>query len=130
MIATGQTCVAVVDDDESARRALSRLLLAAGLQPVAYPSAEAFLGDTQRPRFDCLVLDLQLGGMSGIELQQQLKAAGSSTPVIYITAHDAPEIREQAQAVGCTAYFAKTAPGRNVIHAIRAAAHRKEDTHS
>jgi FixJ family two-component response regulator len=122
MSAPGQTYVAVVDDDESACRALSRLLRAEGMHPVGYPSAEAFLADAKRPRFDCLVLDIQLGGISGIELQQRLKAAGSSTPVIYITAHDQPEVREQAQAVGCAAYFVKTAPGRDVIRAIRSAA--------
>jgi len=129
MSTPGQTYVAVVDDDESACRALSRLLAAEGIQPVAYPSAEAFLADTKRPRFDCLVLDVQLGGISGIELQQRLKAAGSLTPVIYITAHDQPEIREQAQAVGCIAYFRKTAPGRDVVQAIRNAANPKEDRH-
>ena len=120
-----QTYVAVVDDDESACRALSRLLRAEGIQPVTYPSAEAFLADAKRPHFDCLVLDIQLGGISGIELHQKLKAGGSSIPVIYITAHDQPEIREQAEAVGCVAYFRKTAPGRDVVQAIRNAADPK-----
>ena len=64
--------------------------------------------------------------MSGIELQRQLQASGSSTPVIYITAHDEPETREQAQAAGCAAYFRKTAPGQDVLQAIRRAAHLKE----
>ena len=129
MGADSQTYIAVVDDDESACRALSRLLRAEGLQSVAYPSAEAFLADTKRPQFDCLLLDIQLGGMSGIELHQKLKAGGSSIPVIYITAHDQPEIREQAEAVGCVAYFRKTAPGRDLLQAIRSAADRKEDRH-
>jgi FixJ family two-component response regulator len=129
MSALGQTYVAVVDDDDSACRALSRLLRADGIQTVSYPSAEAFLGDAKRPQFDCLVLDIQLGGMSGIELHQRLKAGGSSIPVIYITAHDQPEIREQAEAVGCVAYFRKTAPGRDVLQAIRSAADHKEDGH-
>ena len=62
MSAPGQTYVAVVDDDESVCRALSRLLRAEGIQPVSYLSAEAFLADTKRPQFDCLVLDIQLGG--------------------------------------------------------------------
>jgi FixJ family two-component response regulator len=127
MGADSQTYIAVVDDDESACRAMSRLLRAEGLQSVAYLSAEAFLADTKRPQFDCLLLDIQLGGISGIELQQQLKAAGSSTPVIYITAHDQPEIREQAQSIGCAAYLSKTAPGRDVLQAIRTAIHPKED---
>ena len=121
-----QIYVAVVDDDESACRALSRLLRAEGIQPVSYLSAEALLADAKRPLFDCLVLDVQLGGMSGIELHRRLHAAGSSTPVIYITAHDEPETREQAQAAGCAAYFGKTASGQEVLQAIRRAASLKE----
>jgi FixJ family two-component response regulator len=124
MSAPGQTYVAVVDDDESACRALSRLLRAEGFQPVSYLSAEAFLADSKRPSFDCLVFDVQLGGMSGIELQRQLVASGSSTPVIYLTAHDEPETRERAEAAGCAAYFRKTAPGTDVLQAIRLASSR------
>jgi FixJ family two-component response regulator len=116
-----QTYVAVVDDDESLCRSLGRLLRAAGIQPVTYLSAEAFLADTKRPRFDCLVFDIQLGGMSGIELHCQLNSSGSTTPVIYITAHDEPATREEAQAAGCAAYFRKTAPGEAVLQAIRRA---------
>ena len=126
MSVPGQTYVGVVDDDESVCRALSRLLRAEGIQPVSYLSAEAFLADTKRPLFDCLVLDIQLGGMSGVDLHRQLQASGSSTPVIYITAHDEPETRELAQAAGCAAYFRKTAPGQDVLRAIRRAAHLEE----
>ena len=116
--------VAIVDDDESLCRSLGRLLRAAGMQPEAYPSAEAFLGDAQQAAFDCLVLDVQLGGISGIELQRQLTASGVRTPVIFITAHDAPEARERALAAGCTGYFRKTDSGAEVIEAIRRAVAR------
>ena len=116
-----QTYVAVVDDDESVCRSFGRLLRAEGMQPVTYPSAEAFLADTKRPRFDCLVFDIQLHGMSGIELHQQLNASGSTTPVIYITAHDEPATHQEAQAAGCAAYFRKTASGEAVLQAIRRA---------
>jgi FixJ family two-component response regulator len=111
--------VAVVDNDESVCRSFSRLLRAEGMQSVTYSSAEGFLADTKRPRFDCLVLDVQLGGMSGIELHQQLSASGSTIPVIYITAYDEPATREAAQAAGCAGYFRKTAPGAEVLAAIR-----------
>ena len=60
-------------------------------------------------------------GMSGIEFHRQLPASGSSTPVIYITAHDEPASREQAEAAGCAAYFRKTDPGQDVLQAIRRA---------
>jgi len=110
--------VAVVDDDESICRAFGRLLRTAGFQPVSYCSAEAFLEDAKRPRFDCLVLDIQLEGMSGLELRHRLAAVKDSTPVIYITAHDSPEVRTQAEASGCAGYFRKTDPGASVLEAI------------
>lgn len=113
--------VAIVDDDESVRRSLSRLLRAAGFQAIAYPSAEAFLDDQKRPHFDCLVLDIRMNGMSGIELLKKLAEAGSVTPVIFITAHDDPKVREQALAAGCAGFFRKTDPGEALLAAIKAA---------
>jgi FixJ family two-component response regulator len=111
--------VAVVDDDESLCRSLGRLLRAAGLQPVTYGSAEEFLADAKHPGFDCLVLDVKLGGMSGIELARQLVASGGHAPFIFITAHDDEETRAEALAVGCAAYFRKHDPGADVLQAIR-----------
>ena len=90
-----------------------------GFHPITYDSAESFLADTKCPKFSCLVLDIQLGAMSGIELAQRLAAAGGSTPVIFITAHDDPEARDAAEAVGCAAYFRKTDSGAEVLEAIR-----------
>jgi FixJ family two-component response regulator len=113
--------VAVVDDDESVCRSMGRLLRAAHFQPIAYPSAEAFLEDTKHPRFDCLVLDVQLGGMTGLELSQRLAAVKDRTPVVFITAHDDPAMREQAEAAGCAGYFRKTDSGADVLAAIRRA---------
>jgi len=114
--------VAVVDDDESLCRSLGRLLRASGIQPIAYASAEAFLTDAKRPQFDCLVLDVQLGGVSGIELVRKLVADGGHTPFIFITAHDDPETRASAEAAGCAAYLRKNVSGDQVIQAIRRAA--------
>jgi FixJ family two-component response regulator len=111
--------VAIVDDDESVCRSFGRLLRAAGLQPISYASAESFLADTNHPRFGCLVLDIQLGAMSGIELAHRLVAEGGHTPIIFITAHDDPEARAQAEAMGCAAYFRKTDSGADVLEAIR-----------
>jgi len=113
------TYVAVIDDDENICRAFGRLLRAAGMQPVTYDSAESFLADTKHPEFSCLVLDIQLGKMSGIELAAQLAAAGGHTPIIFITAHDDPEVRTAAEALGCAAYFRKTDSGKDVLEAIR-----------
>ncbi len=119
MSSTTTTYVAVVDDDESVCRSFGRLLRAAGIQPVTYDSAETFLADTKHPQFGCLVLDIQLGATSGIELAQRLSAEGRSIPVIFITAHEDPESRSAAEAVGCAAYFLKTDSGTEVLEAIR-----------
>ena len=116
---SGHLSIAIVDDDDSLCRSLGRLLRATGMESVAYPSAEAFLEDRSRPTFDCLVLDVQLGGISGIELQRQLIASGERTPIIFITAHDDPDSREQALAAGCAGYFRKNDSGAEVIDAIR-----------
>jgi len=113
--------VAVVDDDESVCLALSRLLRAAHFHPVTYSSAEAFLEDTKHPMFDCLVLDIQLEGMSGLELRKRLSAVKDGTPVVFITALDDPEVRALAEASGCAGFFHKTDSGADVIAAIRCA---------
>jgi len=111
--------VAVVDDDQSLCRSLSRLLRAAHFQPITYASAEEFLADTKHPKFDCLVLDIQLEGMSGLELSQRLSAVKDVTPVVFITANDNPEVRAQAEASGCAGFFRKTDSGTDVLAAIR-----------
>jgi FixJ family two-component response regulator len=110
--------VAVVDDDESLCRSLGRLLRTAGYQTLTYTSAEAFLEDARRPRFDCLVLDVQLGGISGLELSRRLASVKDPTPVIFITGHSNPKIREEAEAAGCAGFFRKTDSGIAVIEAI------------
>jgi len=111
--------VAIVDDDETLCRSLGRLLRASGMQPVTYDSAEAFLADSKRPRFDCLVVDIRLGGVSGIELGQRLVAEGGHAPFIFITAYEDAEARAEAEAAGCAAYFRKTDSGADVLEAIR-----------
>jgi FixJ family two-component response regulator len=120
----------VVDDDSSACRSLGRLLRAAGFQAVTYLSAQAFLADTKHPEFDCLLLDIQLEGMSGIELGELLASSGSTTPVIFITSHDEPELRERAQRIPGATYLRKTAMGEAVLAAIHRAISRFESTES
>jgi len=111
--------VAIVDDDESLCRSFGRLLRVSGMHSISYASAEAFLADRKRPVFDCLVLDVQLGGMSGIELGRRLATEGGHAPFIFVTAYDDPETRASAHAVGCAAYFRKTDSGAAVLAAIR-----------
>ena len=111
--------VAVIDDDESICRSLSRLLRASHIHAVTYLSAEAFLADTKHPAFDCLLLDIQLGGISGLELARRLGAVKNATPVIFITAHDSPVARADAESLGCAGYFLKTDAGDALLAAIR-----------
>ena len=111
--------VAIVDDDFGACHSLGRLLQAANFMPVPYASAEALLWDRKRPEFDCILLDIQLGGMSGIDLQKRLNEDGHAPPIIFVTANDVPEIRQQALAGGCAGYFRKTDPGAILLKAIR-----------
>jgi len=119
MSKTATFYVAVVDDDENFCRSLGRLLRAAGMQPITYASAEEFLADRKHPIFDCLVLDVHIGEVSGIELGQRLAAEGSHAPFICITGHDEPETRALAEAAGCAAFFRKNDSGADVLDAIR-----------
>ncbi len=112
--------VAVVDDDESLCRSLARLLRATGFLPVTFSSAEDFLA-SETTAFDCLVLDIQLCGISGVELHQHLIASGCRIPVIYITASDDPELRDRAFAIGCIDFLPKTAPGKALLDSLRRA---------
>lgn len=80
--------IAIIEDDESLGRSMSRLLQASGYQTITYPSGESFLDDMKKPKFDCMIVDVQLGGMSGIELGDRLKDNGTAIPLVYITAHE------------------------------------------
>lgn len=86
----GTATVFVVGDDASYLCSITRLLRASGFAVAGFPSAEAFLADGKQPLFDCLVLDIRLPGMSGLELRRRLVAVNNRTPVVFITAHDEP----------------------------------------
>lgn len=111
--------VTIVDNDESLCRSLSRLLRTAGFQPITFLSAEEFLADPVRSHFACLPVDIQFGGMSGIEMHWRLVAQGSRTPIIFITAYDDPAARTEALQTGCAGFFRKTDIGTQIIEAIR-----------
>jgi|ERR1700729_4011657 FixJ family two-component response regulator len=128
MASSGRIHVAVVDDDENLRRSFARLLRAAGMRPITYASAEAFLADIARPKLDCLVLDVHLPGMSGIQLQESLNASGNSTRILFITAYDDARAREQAYAMGCVGYFRKSDSGYEVLNAIKGLVAPRSDT--
>src|SRR5262245_14635257 len=99
--------VAVVEDDPGMRSALQRVLRAAGFDALGFASAEDFLDAVRLPRFGCLVLDVQLPGVSGFELRRLLTRAGTAPPVIFITAHDTAAVEEEARQLRPVAFFAK-----------------------
>jgi FixJ family two-component response regulator len=83
----GHSRIAIVDDDESVRESLPDLLRSYGLEATPFASAEAFLASGELGQAACLVLDVSMPGMSGPELQQELRRRGDRTPIIFITAH-------------------------------------------
>jgi FixJ family two-component response regulator len=113
--------VAVVDDEESVRCALVRLLRASGLESEGFVSGESFLSSLEGRRPDCVILDLQMAGMGGRDVQRQLNRLQIPLPVIIITAHDEPTIREQCLADGAAAYVRKPLRADVLIGSIKAA---------
>ena len=113
--------VAIVDDEEGIRKALRRLLRASGLDAHAYATGEEFLSASAEKRPDCLVLDLHMPGMSGLQVLRRLKATGALLPVVVITAHDEPETRKQCMSAGADAYLRKPLEDRLLLNAISAA---------
>jgi len=99
--------VALVDDDESVRRALRRVLRLDGLSVETFGTASEFMESCPDVRFDCIVLDVHLGGISGLELLQRLRKLGCPVPVVIITAHDDAAKRERAGALSASAYLCK-----------------------
>jgi FixJ family two-component response regulator len=116
---TARFTVCIVDDDTSLLRALQRLVTAAGFRAAAFLSAEAFLASDYRAGCGCLVLDVNLGGLSGFDLHERLIADGVPVPVIFITAHDDIVTRERARAAGAVAYLRKPFDDDLLIEAIR-----------
>jgi FixJ family two-component response regulator len=99
--------VAVIEDDDLERGALGRLLQAGGFEPVLFDSAETFMASRLNQTWLCLVVDVNLTGMSGIDLQQTLSDEGSAVPIIMTTGSRVDAIRERAQQAGCAAFLWK-----------------------
>jgi FixJ family two-component response regulator len=113
--------IAVVDDDESVRRATRRLLRAAGHEVETYASGTEFLEAFPHHKPCCVIVDLHMPGMSGLEVQSRLAASGADIPVIFITAYDDPGARDRAQQAGAAAYLRKPFSEEVLLEAIHAA---------
>jgi FixJ family two-component response regulator len=110
--------ISVVDDDESVREALTGLLRSAGFGAEVYASAEDFLRSGGLRDTECLILDVRMPGMGGVELQRLLALAGHDIPVVFITAHGDEETRAQALGVNVVGFLAKPFSDESLLEAI------------
>ena len=113
--------VLVVDDDASMLTSLARMLRQFGYTSLLFPSAEAFENHSDFDGAVCVLLDIDLGDVSGIELRYRLKARGNSIPVIYMTGNDSPAMRMAAHQSGCLAYLTKPFSTRSLMEPIERA---------
>ena len=113
--------VAIIDDDESIRRALQGLMKAVGLPVQAFASAEEFLNSGQQHHTGCLVADICMPGMSGLDLQARLNLERCRIPIIFITAHGDAKMRMQALRAGAVEFLAKPFDDEVLLESVRAA---------
>jgi FixJ family two-component response regulator len=110
--------VVVIEDEKPSRDALGRLLRAGGFEPALFDGAEAFLAARRRDDPLCLIVDVHLGGMSGLDLQQHLRSGGCPVPVIIITGTREPSISKRARQGGCAALLWKPFTAAALLGAI------------
>jgi len=108
----------VVEDDPGMSQAIERILRAGGLSPDVFASAEAALEEGAALSADCMVLDIHLPGMSGFDLYRRLRSDGDERPVVFITAHDEPSVREEAKSIGAGSYLPKPFSGRALLELV------------
>src|SRR2546430_11913790 len=113
--------IVVVDDDNALRNSLDDLLESVGFRVQGFASAEAFLQAQYAPETACLLLDVRLPGMNGLELQRQLVAAHWAMPIIFVTAYADDDVRTRVLAAGAAAFLYKPCREEDLLHAIEAA---------
>ena len=116
--------VAIVDDDDSVRITLQELLRSAGFPSRGFDSAEAFLGSGDQQETACLITDIRMPGLSGLELQARLNAERCKIPTIFITAHGDEDMRFQALRAGAVEFLPKPFDDEVLIESVRAALDR------
>jgi len=119
--------VAVVDDDNSVRKAISRLLRSAGFEARPFGSGVEFLESLSQDIPDCAIVDVHMPNMNGLEVQDRITASGFHVPVIFITAHDVPGVRERAITAGAVAYLTKPLAEEILLDSITVAVHQRGD---
>ena len=119
-----ETLISVVDDDESIRDSTKILLRSVGYNVATFESGELFLQSDARPQTECLILDMRMPGMDGLELQRQLKTSDASVPIIFVTAHDDRKRRQMAIDAGASDFFQKPFVASDFLAAVRTALKR------
>lgn len=107
--------ISIIDDDESVRTATASLVRSLGMAASTFASAEEFLGSSQLGETDCVITDVQMPGMGGMELQSRLRRDGIALPLIFITAFPEERLRQQAAAGGAIGFLAKPFDGGEMI---------------
>jgi FixJ family two-component response regulator len=121
-------CVYVVDDDPSVRKALGRLLATAGLRALTFGSAEEFLSSPRPAAPGCLLLDVELPGLNGLELQRKLEAANAGLPIVFLTGHGDIPMTVEAMKAGAADFLPKPIDGDTLLWAVRQAIARSVQT--
>ena len=119
--------ISVVDDDESIRRTTTFLIESFGFRAAAFESAENFLKSGQLHETSCLIVDVQMPGMNGLELQSELAAAGYDIPIVFVTAYDNKVSRQQAMQAGAVAFLAKPFGDEQLLQTVRLALGQDND---
>lgn len=112
--------ISIVDDDDSVREALKSLIDSVGFRTEVFASGEEFLNSSGISHTDCLITDIRMPGMSGLELQERLHASGAAIPIVFISAHDDREARARAMRGGAIDFLQKPFSEDSLLHAIDA----------
>ena len=125
MQTTRKPIIYIVDDEVSMCRAMERLILSMGMDVKTFSSGLDFLESDYKEQNACLIADIKMPGMSGIELRRKLAAKGSSLPVIFITAFDTENMRDEAKKVGAAGFFQKPVDDQALLDSIQWALNKK-----
>ena len=116
-----ENLISVVDDDESVRRTTTLLIESFGFRAAAFESADIFLRSGQLQDTSCLIVDVQMPGMDGLQLQSHLAATGCGIPIIFISAYESKDSRQRAMQAGAAAFLGKPFSDEQLLQIIRSA---------
>ena len=113
--------ISIIDDDSIVRKLIGDLINSIGYRALTFASAEQFLDSGQAAKTACLITDLQMPGLSGLDLQERLLKSGYRTPVIFVTAYPKDKARERALSAGAVAFLTKPFNGASLVRAVESA---------